>query len=475
MSEKLNQFVKHFEYLFNVNSKSPIKINLINIDDDKEVVKGIFEFIRSRLPDKVKTKDIIPIDINIYNSSEKSSFDDLFECNSKDQLLNKFGINIKSNSLDEIDVLRSVQNNIKYYKHFDDVKEYEYAHISFYKVKSHNNIANDNMDKIDTGLSLNGLLSSVTSTTKHSEYRTGFGTKNILDTSNNLVRTTININEIIENSKNYGRNTYSKNKSIITTIELEEDNIGGLCDKSHWVTFIEPTFGIEYFDDEENLVIIHYSDQYSSSSKYDTITVTNKSNQYEEIIKDYLIEKDVKIEYEDIPSIIKMFNSINGEWLLRLISNAGHYDREKLSLISAIKYSLAILDHEDIIWIPISMEEILRIAGNIKLDKSKGIFASNIKQDAHSDDLLLIGLKINENDKIDIIFYPIEVKIGINDSSVIKKGKKQILNSYKLLKNQLKKIHNDGNEFKNKFFRSFFIKSIFNKFSWCLRMNFCFK
>ena len=42
------------------------------------------------------------------------------------------------------------------------------------------------MDKIDTGLSLNGLLSSVTSTTKHSEYRTGFGSKDILNTANKI-------------------------------------------------------------------------------------------------------------------------------------------------------------------------------------------------------------------------------------------------------------------------------------------------
>ena len=52
VSEKLTQFVKHFSYLFDVNTSSPIKINLINIADDIEVVKGIFAFVRSRLPDK---------------------------------------------------------------------------------------------------------------------------------------------------------------------------------------------------------------------------------------------------------------------------------------------------------------------------------------------------------------------------------------------------------------------------------------
>ena len=460
VSEKLNQFIKHFEYLFSFNNSSPIKINLINIKDDKEVVKGVFNFIRSRLPDKLKTKKVIPVEINIYNDSEKSNFDNLFECNSEEQLLEEFGIKkIKSDIFDPIDIIRLVQSNISYYKHPYNNENYEYAHLSFYKVKSHSNIANDNMDTIETGLSLNGLLSSVTSTTKHSEYRTGFGTNNILDKDNQLVKTVIHLNELVENSKNFGKNTYSKNKSVITTVELEEDNIEDLYNKSHWITFIEPTFGIEYFDRlDDDLIIIHYSDQYSSSSKYDTITVTNKSSQYEDIIRDFLESKNITVNDRQLYDVIKIFNSINGEWLLRLISAPGFYDREKLSIVSAIKYCLAILDHKDIIWIPISMEEILRIAGNIKLDKNKGIFDSNLIKGNHSDDLLFIGVKFNEDNRIELIFYPIEVKTGINGPSTIKKGKSQLENTYKLLKSQLKKINNEGSEFRNKFFRNFFVQ-----------------
>ena len=459
VTEKLNQFVKHFTYLFSFNNSSPIKISLINIQDDREVVKGIFNFIRARLPDKSKTKKVIPVEINIYNDAEKSYFDNLFDCQSENQLLEEFGIkNLKTDVFDAIDIIHMIQNNISYYKHPLKKEEYEYAHLSFYKVKSHSDTANDNMENIDTGLSLNGLLSSVTSTTKHSEYRTGFGTNNILNKENPLIRTVINLNEMVENSKKFGKNKYLKDTSLVTTVELEEDNIEELYDKSHWVTFIEPTFGIEYFDSEDDLIIIHYSDQYSSSNKYDTITVTNKSTQYEEIIRDFLHSKNVNVSDDELYDVIKLFNSINGEWLLRVISNSGHYDREKLSIISTIKYCLAILDHDDIVWIPVSMEEILRIAGNVKLDKNKGIFDSKLIKGNHSDDLLFVGVKFNEYDKIEIIFYPIEVKIGLNQSSTIKKGKNQLDNTYKLLKTQLQKINAENSEFRNKFFRNFFIQ-----------------
>lgn len=465
VSEKLIQFVKHFSYLFDINTSSPIKINLININDDKEVVKGIFDFVRSRLPDKLKSKKVIPVEINIYSNSDRSFFDKFFECNSEDQFIREFGLkSLDSDLYDPIDIIHLVQNNITYFKHPYDGKNYEYAHISFYKIKSYNTIADANMDTIETGLSLNGILSSLNSTTKLSEYRTGFGTRNILDFENTIVKTAININELVLNSKNHGKHTYHKNLSIVTTVELDEENIQELYEKSHWITFIEPTFGIEYFDSfNENLLIIHYSDQYTSSSKYDTITVTSRYPQYEDTIRGFLESKKIDVEEDELWDVIRIFNSINGEWLLRLISNSSkaessnnnQYSREKLSIITAIKYCLSILDHKDIFWIPASMEEVLRIAGNIKLDKKGGIFDSSLKG-SYSDDILFIGLKCN-NDDIDVIFYPIEVKIGQNNQSVINKGLKQVDNTYKLLKDKLSKFDED-NEFRNKFFRNFFIQ-----------------
>ena len=454
VSEKLNQFVKHFDYLFEINNNSPLKINLININDDVEVVKGVFSFIRDRLPDKVKTKAIIPVEINIYNDSDKSSFETLFNCSSKEDVQNLFGITIKSDLLDEIDILHMVQNNISYY-HNSINDDYEYAHLSFYKITSDIEPVYDNMDKMETGLSLNGLISSVASTTKHSDYRTGFGIKNVLDKENVLVKSAININELIENSKNHGKNSYSKNRAVFTSITLNDDNLEELYKNSHWVTFIEPTFGIEYFDNSNDLVIIHYSDQFTSSNKYDTITVTYKSTHYKHVIKKFLKEKGVNVNDDELNGIIRMFNSINGEWLLKIVSSSGEFDREKLSLISAAKYMMVLLDHKDILWIPISLEEILRITRNLKLDKSKGPISMFVKQGSYSDDLLFIGLKLKDDETIEVIYHPVEVKIGLNDSSVIKKGKSQIESTYNLLYDLL---NGNTSNFVNKFFRNFFIQ-----------------
>ena len=457
IKEKIYQFIAHFRYLFNTSNKASLILNIINIDDDREVLKGIFRFMNEKLAKN--TKDIIPIRINIYNNKENSSFDDFFKYDTPELVLDNLEIPIKeSNKLDSSDILRIIQENISYYKHIlSDTVDYEYSHITFYKGDTETKAATDNMDEIETGISLNGLISSETSINNRSEYRKGFGTKNIYNENDILIETAINLNELSLNNKNKGEDSYQKHRTIVTKpMELKEIVLKKLYDTSHWVTFIEPNFGLEYFDNDTNgLVIIHYSEQYSSTTQYDTITVTNRSKQYKKLIKRLLNDKNVDINDKNIETVIKMFNAINGEWLLRIMNSLEKYKNEKLSIISGIKYGLSILDHKEIVWIPVSMEEILRIAGTVKLKKTEGIFSAyNLKKTGeHSDDILFIGVNL---ENADIYFYPTEVKIGLNRADTIEKGKKQLDKTSKLFKEELGK--NSNTPFKNKFFRNFFMQ-----------------
>lgn len=453
--EKLQQFVTHFSYLFNEGSKAPLKINVFNLNDDKEIVKGVFDFIRGRLPDKRKTGGIIPVEVNIYDKDGQTNFDEFFKCRTEDDFKSKFGMSIDSTNIDSLDVIRIVQENINYYVS-DDSDEFSYAHISFYKPVYNSKPSNYNMDELDTGLSLNGLLSSYSSCSSEMDYRMGFGTKHA-NMDCNLIKLAANLNELAYNNKNEGSDTYEKGKVIVTLSKEDKNSFDNIYEISHWVTFIEPNFGLDYFSNQSNLLVIHYSDQYSSSSLYDTITVTNNSEQYAHIINDFLkitIHSDEWNE-ENIEDIIRIFNSVNGEWLLNL-GLRDIIEREKLSIISAIKYALIIFDNDDIIWVPISMEEILRVANNVGLKESDGLFSvknliGDKKGRKYSDDLLLIGVNIVN---FEIYYYPIEVKIGVNDSNVINKAKKQVHTTFKLLKYYLTK----NNSFIQKFYRNFFIQ-----------------
>ena len=464
--EKLKQFVLHFKYLFKENSKAPLKVNVINVDNDIEVVKGIFEFIRDRLPDKRKTGGIIPVEVHIYNINGKTSFDTLFQCKNEDDFKKYFDDDLVSDGMDSLDILRLVQENISYYiENASDNINYNYAHISFYKSLNSSTNSSVFMEDIETGMSLNGLISATTSNPSnsdnvlnHEDYKTGFGTK-YADLDVELIHFAKNINELAFNNQNRCLTPYRKNFSIVSLPDWRhKEFMDDLFEKSHWVTFIEPNFGLDYFSDKSDLFIIHYSDQYSSSAKYDTITVTNKSDQYMQIIEEFLENSnldDLKFSEKAIFEVIRIFNSINGEWLLHIGLNDST-EREKLSVVSAIKYVLSIFDHKDIIWVPISMEEILRVAGNVGLKETNGLFSvKNLigkREGKYSDDLLLMGLNVNNSE---IYYYPVEVKLGLNNTNVINKAKKQIKGTSKLFKEYLS---GRNNFFKNKFYRNFFIQ-----------------
>lgn len=461
VKEKLEQFIHNFSYLFPKKSCAPIKINVINIKNDKEVVRGVFDYIKNQITHN--TNNIIPIEINVFNDEGLSAFDTFFDLTNIEKLEEEFDISFstKNNQFDEIDAMRMAFENIKYYKNKNS--DYRYAHISFYKSGDDEKAAEDNSSTLESGLSLGGLLSTVTSNNNQNDYRIGFGTRNSID-NNDLIRTALNLNEFAVNCCNGGINPYRRDSSIVTRpLTLKEETKNRLFSCSNWVTFIEPNFGLEYFKEtnEDNLIVIHYSDQYTSTEQYDTITVTNKSEQYKYIIQEFLNKKDIAVDNEKLNEVIRSFNSINGEWLLNLIANKSEFDREKLSIISALKYGLSILNHEDIIWVPISLEEILRVSNAVKLNKSEGIFSiKNLQEKGiHSDDLIFIGLNTKDEENLKVYYYPIEVKVGYNFASVVNKGSEQIEKTYKLLREQLSQyMCKDRKIFKNKFLRNFFIK-----------------
>lgn len=460
VEEKLIQFKDHFQYLFIEHSKSPIHINVINISNDHEVVRGLINFVKKQI-DKEGPAHIIPIEVALYKDGQTiSAFEKFSEYDNTEEFENAFNVSLDTKQLDKADVLRLIRENVLYYRPLEK-ESFGYAHISFYKMISSDAPAKNTIEEIETGTSLGGLLSSLSFLETEHDYRRGFGTKNAPQESNLLLKTATALNELASNLESGGTNPYRKNETIVTrTANYDEDTLNQLFNSSYWVTFIEPNVDLNFFQSSGKLLVIHYSDQYSSSTQYDAITVTDKSAQYKLIIEQYLSDKDFSVTNEQIETAIKSFNSLNGEWLLRIIGSKGQFSREKLSIISAIKYIMSVLNHDDIIWVPISLEEVLRIAGAVRLTKSEGVFSAknlNVKG-MHSDDLLLIGVETKE-DNISLHYYPVEVKIGKNSNSTLLKAKGQIDKTSRLLNSQLAPHDEDGNVlFRNQFFRNFFIQ-----------------
>lgn len=436
IEEKISEYVAHFKYIFEDINNKIIKINLINMGDCSEVFHGIAQYyihVINKVPDVDK---LMKFEINIYTSNKiGNAFSNIKDYSRLKRYLSELKLSLLS-GIAMSDLEGILSKNLSCYFHKDYGKNYEYAHISFYEMESEITSETATMDQIETGISLNGIISGIPSSKYGQKYRTGFGTK--YANKSPLIQISELYNSLFQVSDS--GNPYNVGISISTQVDAKaEDKMEYIYKTSNWVVFVEPKVDLDFFAEKEaksDLLIIHYSDQYTSSSGYDAITVTHKSSQYSKVIQEYLKEKGVIANSLDVAAIINLFNAINGDWLLRLVSSKkyvgankdANFSREKISIVAAIKYMLAYLKHPEILWIPVSMEEMLRVSGGAGLSQNEGVLsAKNLGFDkgATSDDLLFIGLQ-DMNGKIKVFLYPTEVKTGNNDNSVIKKAVEQV-------------------------------------------------
>ena len=423
VTDKIEEFIGHFKYLFDMGHYAPLKLNLINTGDSKEILQGVFKYYLKQLRND-KLSEVLPIDLYIYadknitNAFEEVAFNDNIKT-----LKEMYDLDFTNDSMSEEDVLNLYREKVRFYSK-QNGEAIEYAHITFLEMVNEIKKTTSNMSNISTGVVLNGLISGVPSAFLGESYRTGFGLKHA-PKDNQLVETAGLLNAL--NASNAGA-MFKKDGTQVIQIPLEHQlDLDKIYNASHWVTFIDPKVDLNFFKNDPNatdLLIIHYSDQYTTAGGYDAITVTRKSEPYQKVIEEFLESKGVERPKIFTPAIINMFNAVNGDWLLGLLSNKSHSPKEKISILSAIKVVLAKFENPSVTWVPISLEEILRISGGAGLKQSEGFLSAKnleFEKGSASDDILLVGIEpVGEEVKVHL--YPMEVKIGVNDSSVIKKG-----------------------------------------------------
>ena len=345
VNEKITQFKEHFSYLFMENSQAPLQINIINISNDHEVIRGLLQWMLKEI-EKKGAESLKPVEVTLYKEENiESSFDIYARTETVEQFEHIFDLKLKTKDLEAEDTLRIIREKLFFYKQHPNA-ELRYAHISFYKMHAQEHHAVQPIKDMTSGIAIKGIYSSVPSMKDIENYKTGFGTKGyIIDDENYLTSTAWYVNELAANLRNGGNDSYRKGEAILSrTTTADEETLEKIFNSSYWVTFVDPSIDLEFFNKfDGDLVVIHYSDQYSSSSRYDAITVTDKSQQYYAVIKEFLQQKEVEGTNRNVLNTIKAFNTFNGEWLLRIIGSKGHFDREKLSIISAIKYSVSYL------------------------------------------------------------------------------------------------------------------------------------
>jgi DNA phosphorothioation-dependent restriction protein DptH len=459
--EKIKQFKQHYDFLFLNEEKAPLIINLINLDHDFDILLGIIRFITKEMETITDFEKVTQVNVSIYKSLDiPSSFELISQISSLDELDKDITVQLAKelkDNIDKADILSTLQKKINFYRYKDE-GVYEYSHISFVKLAKEPGFIMNKMSDFENGSQLDGLVSTLFHNSISNDFRVGFGSK--FAPRNDLMDLVIKLNEYQYNLNKNGQSAYERDSTITTRISAGQlSKLKSIYNKSNWITFINPEIDLSYLKNSTpELLIIHYSDQLTSFKKYESITVTLKSNQYLHILKEYLSKFKSDFDDEKIRDAISSFNCINGEWLLRTLVNdakSAQYGREKLSIISAVKYMLSILDTKDILWAPISTEEIVRVAGISKLDTIKSAFSVKHLNESGvlSDDLLFIGLKDTEK-KLEVIFYPVEVKIGVNSSSVYKKAVEQVKHMADMIK-----THITNNKcFESKYYLNLFIQ-----------------
>ena len=467
VESKLKEFKSHFKYLFQIKD-SPIIISTIGIYDDTNVVKGLVEFVKNEV--KNSSDGLIQrIELHEYvkNITEETFFEKLNRLNSEELIIKELAKHSTSletgdKEITTLQVLRQFFTRISYFKHDIDEcgRKIQYCHIAFYQMETGNNFSKSPTNLLRNELSFNGLISIPSTRNDNNNYVVGFGTKGMIDDSKYgmLYPVVRSMNTLYSNADKYWANSFQQNTCMAKSYVFNDQLLlQSIYENANWVTFLNPEVDIDFFY-KQNLYIVHYTDQYTINAKYDSITVTKQIDQYNNMLSGMYDKSIPDPTQKDafMKTVMNYFNSLNGDWLLSVINKTEVQVREKLSIVAGCIVMKEILSrNSDIVWIPISLEEILRVSGSIGLSQDSLFSKKTLgAKGAMSDDLLMVGVS-NNNGQVSLYFYPVEVKAS-EGNSFVAKATEQVMNTYKVLHSTL--FENGG--FVNEVYRAFFASQL---------------
>lgn len=469
-ANKIQDYYSKFGYLFKNSANNKMIINVINIQHTSELIKALLKVYKTN-------SDIsqIAIEINYYfNGTGKNDFDQMCDSAYVEKISTAY---FGSKNLELIEGFCDWYSEKVFYYAMRDLDEYKYAHISFCAMQGETKKSLHNtITSAESGIMLNGIISDVPSYLDEESgiYKYGYGsqyTDEVL-TYSKYLQLANGMNELAKCKEG---STATRNLSIAQGVQnTKSAKLEKIYKASNWVVFVEPKIDLDFFikqgeASDEELIIIHYPDKNVSSAGYTSITVTQKSNQYIDVIRDIMNRELPMYSGEmDIRRVICDFNAYSGEWLMHFINQKQL--EEKVSLVAAIDFCREYFGrtYSEYIWVPIALDEILRVTGSIggtltdvlfskKVLEKRGIIAN---QNATSDDLLMAGIKV-ENGEVHITYIPVEVKHGKCGQDIKTHAHQQVINTADLIE---KSFVDDSTELKQnidkKIYRNYMIQHV---------------
>lgn len=437
---KMEAFIRHFKYLFQ-DKDCPIIISTIGIADDTNVIKGLLEFIRREYANGVQKVELHEY---VDNLMEETFFEKLNRLDSIDAISRELE-SIKFESKGEYtsqEIIHQLFTRVSFYKHALNPANGSigYSHIAFYQMDTGTEFIRQATNELRTELSFNGLISIPSTTNKSGAYIIGYGTAGQKKSQGFVYPMASALNTLYANEQQEGSNLFSLEACVAKRYKFgKSDLLNSIYDNANWVTFINPEVDINFFY-KQDLYVVHYTDQYTINAKYDSITVTKHVDQYENMLRKsyekYALSEERFQHFNE--TMMDYFNCLNGSWMLNIVNKTEDQIREKMSIVAASVAMLHFMKrNKDVHWIPVSLEEILRVTGSIGLPQEY-IFSKKAlgAKGAMSDDLLMIGFDATNENDLKLYLYPVEVKFSKNCSMADKAGK-QVSQTFTQLKEHL--------------------------------------
>ncbi len=396
--EKIVEFTRTFAELFEHVEEAPLILNSVNNGDNREVFLGILGYFQEFLGQSQS------IHVNLYDPTlGETEFDQFAEMGAYDKIKEAYGLN-SGKSRDKadtiIDLLRT-QLSFSKFRH-EETATQAYAHLTFFKNNEKIQRAAVDIDDHISGIACDGLINGESSDREQGSFYTAFGLRNVDTEGKKHLELARLVGTLLQPARKPNETYHKYSATRLAVNESFKELLDLSYASSLWTTIIDPKVTLEFFRHTRDLILIHYSDQYTSSSSYDAITVTRQTDLYRKVLG------------AGNDNLIGEFNAFNGEWLLKMVTAGDRIKLERRGIIAAWKFVSCLLSRSDICWIPLSVAEMVRVSGNIGLKMDDSDFSRSHKSPQFkgemSDDILFAGFRDGC-----LYLLPVEVKTGSSD------------------------------------------------------------
>lgn len=403
VKDKLNEFTDAYARLFQSAENSALIINAINQGNAKELFLGLVEYF------KQEKEHAISVHVNCYDERLlPNMFDHFAESGSYEQLKNDLDLNSgvwRAEADMLIDLLRSRLTFSKFVLPSESDK-LAYAHLAFFTNTAPVDCRQIRIEDASSGVLCHGLIAGEGAETQGDAYFTAFGLRDVDTESYCALRLARLIGCLWQPARQSNSQYHGQGIGLAVSGNFKQ-LLNYSYNSALWTTIIDPKVTLDFFTSQKDVVLIHYSDQYTSCAGYDAVTVTKQVDLFLRLLQTGSQSGQPAV---DSQNLLAEFNAFNGEWLLKMLRSSERERKEKHGIIGAYKFVRSMLHQSDICWIPLSVAEMIRVSGNVGLKMKETDLSRNLqgyRKGAISDDVLFVGFKEDR-----LYLLPLEVKTG---------------------------------------------------------------